>query len=118
MKKYFVLALAFAMITFVAPRAFAKGSLAIGHGEAYGWAVNMHSYDESDRDALRHCGEGCKIVYRFNGTCAAYAKDGPGGATGWAHGDTREEAERLAKKECRSVGGHECGIRVWGCDTD
>ena len=118
MKKYFVYALALSLVAFVAPRAFAKGSLAIGHGEAYGWAVNMHSFEESDHAALEHCGNDCKIVYHFNGTCAAYAKDGPGGATGWAHGPTREDAERLARAECITHGGHTCEIRVWGCDTD
>jgi hypothetical protein len=118
MKKYCLIAFAFAAIVFLAPRAFAKGSLAIGHGEAYGWAVNMHSYEASDAAALEHCGHDCKIVYHFNGTCAAYAKDGPGGATGWAHGDTREDAERLARAECITHGGHSCPIRVWGCDTD
>ena len=116
MKKYFVYALALSLIAFVAPRAFDKGSLAIGHGEAYGWAVNMHSYDESDAAALEHCSGYCKIVYRFENTCAAYAKDGPGGATGWAHAPSREEAEHLAQEECRSHGGHTCEIRVWGCD--
>ena len=82
MKKYFVLSrFAFAAIAFVAPRAFAKGSLAIGHGEAYGWAINLHSYDESDGAALEHCGRDCKVVYRFENTCAAYAKDASPGVS-------------------------------------
>ena len=118
MKKYFVYAFAFAAIVLIAPRAFAKGSLAIGHGDSYGWAVNFHSYDQSDADALRHCSGECKIVYRFENTCAAYAKDGPGGATGWAHAETLKEAERLAHEECRGHGGHECAIRVSACDTN
>ena len=118
MKKYFIYAFALAAIVLVAPRAFAKGSLAIGHGDSYGWAVNMHSYEESDASALEHCSGDCKVVYQFENTCAAYSKDGPGGATGWAHAETREEAEKLAQEECRSHGGHECPIRVWGCDTN
>jgi len=117
MKKYCLIAIAFAVIALAAPRAFAKGSLAIGHGEAYGWAVNFNSYDQSDADALHHCSGECKIVYRFENTCAAYSKDGPRGATGWAHASTLHEAEKLAHEECMSHGGTTCEIRVSACDT-
>ena len=119
MKKYFVYAFALALIAFVAPRAFAKGALAIDHdhGDHYGWAVNIDSQESADHEAISHCGGYCHVVYRFEHTCAAYSTaEGPGHHEGWAHSDNEEEAKRIAVAECRSHGGHECVVRVWGCD--
>jgi|HubBroStandDraft_4_1064222.scaffolds.fasta_scaffold767524_1 hypothetical protein len=116
MKKYLFYTSAFAAIVLLVPPAFAKGSLAIGKGDAYGLAINIGSYDESDAAALEHCTDECKVVYRFENTCAAYSKEGPEGAAGWAHAPTREEAEKLARDACMSHGGSECPIRVSGCD--
>ena len=57
----------------------AKGSLAVNKGnpKQFGWAVNMHSFGESDDSALSHCGRGCEVVYHFNGTCAGVCFAGP-----------------------------------------
>jgi hypothetical protein len=119
MKKLIVCCLAVASTLFMAPTAFAKGSLAVNKGNPrqYGWAVNMGSYGRSDDDALSHCGRGCQVVYRFENTCAAFAsQDKPNGATGWFHAPTAEEAQRGAVQECEKYSPGGCIVRVWGCD--
>ena len=119
MKKYFVYALALSTIAFVAPRAFAKGALAIdrNHGEHYGWAVNFNSQEGADREALSHCSGDCHVVVQFEHTCAAYAADqGDSHHFGWAHRDDAEEAKRAALHECSNAGGRRCEVRVFGCD--
>jgi len=118
MKKYCFYALALAVIAFVAPRAFAKGSLVVNkhNPDHYGWAVNFHSQEEADRDALSHCTGHCEVVYRFEHTCAAFASETrDDGATGWAHEESEEGAKRLAVAECQRYARH-CEVRVWGCD--
>jgi hypothetical protein len=122
MKKLLLCSLAgCGMMLLAAGTANAKGSLAVNKAnpKQYGWAVNMHSFGESDDSALSHCGRGCEVVYHFNGSCAAFAsQDRPNGATGWSHAPTREEAERGAVQECEKYSSTGCEVRVWGCDTD
>ena len=117
MKKIIACALAVAAISFTAPQAFAKGSLAVNKKNPihFGWAVDKDSYKEAD--AIEHCTGDCEVVYQFEHTCAAFASEpGADGATGWAHRETADEAKEAAVHECRKVGGEGCEVRVWGCD--
>jgi hypothetical protein len=117
MKKLIVCSLALSLAAFGAAPAFAVGSLAVGHGDHYGWAVNHATQAEADRAALDACTGECEVVYQFENTCAAFAReDGKdNGATGWAHADSEDAAQARALAECNKRGS-DCVIKVWGCD--
>jgi hypothetical protein len=117
MKKLIVCSLALSLVAFGAAPAFAVGSLAVGHGDHYGWAVNHATQAEADRAALDACTGECEVVYQFENTCAAFAReDGKdNGATGWAHADSEDAAKDRALAECNKRGS-DCVIKVWGCD--
>jgi|FEC22Drversion2_1045045.scaffolds.fasta_scaffold00023_48 hypothetical protein len=104
----------------VAP-AFAWGALAIdsNHGSRWGYSYGYTSESAAIRRAVGECGHGCRAVVTFNGACAAYAVDRTAGSTvyGWARASSRSAAEGAALGYCRSHGGRNCAIRVWGCDN-
>ena len=99
------------------------GALAIdsGQGEAWGWAAGHATVAEAEREALAECGEGCRIVVRFEEGCAAYAADQTPGSTvfGWAsEADSGVEAADAALAECARRGGADCLVRVWACGDE
>ena len=98
----------------------AAGALAIDaeQGTAWGWAAGYATVAEAERRALQECGEGCRIVMRFEDECAAYAADQKQGSTirGWSFGfASGGQAESAALEACRKRGGLECIVRVWAC---
>ena len=114
--------LVMAAIVLAAPNlSVAEGALAIdeNQGDQWGWAVNFSTQAEADQHALNECGYGCSIVVRFWNSCAAYAADQTRGSTvaGWSYGySSISEAQYTAMSQCRSRGGTNCLLRVWGCD--
>jgi hypothetical protein len=111
-----ILAAASIAAALVAPSvAFAWGAISVSdNGRNVGYA---HSYDTeraASRRASSECG-GCGWVVTFSSGCAAYAQDSSG-SWGWSRGESRADAERGAKRQCRSNGGSGCTIRVWACD--
>ncbi len=98
----------------------AAGALAIdsNQGDQYGFAYNHPSSAQADQRALSECGQGCQIVMRFSGSCAAYAADQSRGSTayGWGTASSAGAAQNRALSECRSRG-NACMVRVWGCDN-
>ena len=102
--------------------ALAAGALAIdeNQGDQWGWAVDQETQAAADRRALRECGAGCRIVYRFSNQCAAFATDQAQGSTAYGYGyaPTRRAAQTNAFRHCRERGGSgRCVVRAWGCDT-
>jgi hypothetical protein len=126
MKVLLKLVVMFALgVTFIASgstAAHADGALAINgnQGSQYGWAINYRSLGDADQEALNRCGSGCYIVFRFHGTCAAYAADQSAGSTiyGWAYDRTAVQAQMAAINYCEARGGTSCMVRVWGCDNN
>src|SRR5271170_3590154 len=112
MKKIIVSTLALSLVAFGTAPAFAVGSLAVGHGGHYGWAVNKATQAEADRVALENCTGECEVVYQFENTCAAFAQEEgkDNGATGWAHADDKDAAQERALAECNKRGSN-CVIR-------
>jgi Domain of unknown function (DUF4189) len=101
--------------------AFAWGALAINgnHGDAYGFSYSYGSRRAAENKALGECGDNCRIVQVFASGCAAYAADQSPGSSiyGWWNGaNSGGEARSGAMGECRSHGGHQCIVRVWGCN--
>lgn len=100
--------------------AFAWGALAIdsNHGSRWGYSHGYSSESGAVNRAVGECGRGCRSVVTFNNACAAYAVDRTSGSTvyGWARASSRGAAENSALGYCRSYGGRNCAIRVWGCD--
>lgn len=101
--------------------AFAWGALAIdsNHGSRWGYSHGYSSEAGAVTRAVSECGRGCRSVVTFNNTCAAYAVDRTAGSTGygWARASSGTAAQNSALAYCRSYGGRNCAIRVWGCDN-
>lgn len=101
--------------------ASAWGALAIdsNHGSRWGYSHGYGSQSAAMGRALAECGGGCTVVVTFDRTCGAYAVDRTAGSSvyGWGLGTSRGRAEQTALGYCRSHGGRNCSIRVWGCDN-
>lgn len=99
------------------------GSLAIDaiNGNQYGWAINHDTQTEANKRAISECqkngGNNCHTVLWFNGGCAVYVvdKDNPG-LYGYGYANTKQEAERIARKEANLRGATNVSVRVWGCN--
>lgn len=86
------------------------GALAIdrNNGFYYGFAANASSLTEAVKSAIAECnkkGGKCTLVLSYSGTgCVAYrtsAGKNVGLAYGWGLAKTKEEADAIAKKECK-----------------
>jgi len=96
--------------------AHAWGALSVSEdGEHYGYSYDYDSEAAAKKRARSECG-GCDWVVTFRNTCAAYAQ-AESGHWGWSKGETRQAAEKGARRQCRGAGGNSCEVLVWGCDT-
>ncbi|MFD1293523.1 DUF4189 domain-containing protein [Lutibacter holmesii] len=101
------------------------GSLAIDaiNGNQYGWAVNYNTQTQANKKAISECekngGNNCHTVLWFNGGCAVYVvdKDNPG-LYGYGYANTKQEAEKIARKEASLRGATNITVRVWGCNSE
>jgi hypothetical protein len=117
MKKQFIACtLAVSATLFASPSAFAKGAIAVNKHDPnhWGFSVNQDSEREANRVADEHCNGDCEIVFNFEHTCAAYAKDRDSSHYGYAHDDDEDRAKRKAKDEC---GRDSCEVIHSGCDN-
>ena len=97
-----------------------SGALALDErqGDQYGWAVDYETPAAARAAALGGCGADCSVVLTFE-RCGAYAadQDADSTAVGWAESyASAAVARQAALAECRSRGGTECIVRVWGCN--
>jgi uncharacterized protein DUF4189 len=99
----------------------AIGALAIDNnkGSRYGFSYDYSTESDAQARALRECGDGCKIVKTFSSGCAAYAADQASGSPvyGWGVGSNSDDAQSIALEHCQILGGTQCIIRVWGCNS-
>ena len=120
MKVQFVAFSTLFVLLLSAGRADASATLAIdtSQGRLYGWAINNDSQSSADMLALLQCRGTCSIVMRFAHTCAAYAVDQGSNslAYGWADDPNPSHAQKRAFNICRSQGGINCILVIWGCD--
>ena len=80
---------------------------------AYGYAYGKSCQAEAENTALSYCnGPDVQIVVWCQNACAALAVS-DNGIYGYAHADSRKEAERLALRYCRDAGGCNPRIRCW-----
>ena len=88
---------------------FKYGALAIDrdNGFYYGFAANASTLTDAVKSAIAECkrkGGKCTLVLSYSGAgCVAYrTSEGQnvGLAYGWGLASTREEADKIAKKEC------------------
>lgn len=97
------------------------GALAVdaNQGDQWGYSFEQPSAAAAEVVALSKCGQGCRIVRRFNNTCAAFAADQQTGSTayGHGHGPSKSSAVDNAMRFCREHGGSNanCELRVWAC---
>jgi len=116
MRRHFIactLAVSAALLT--SPTAFAKGAIAVNKSNPnhFGFSTNRDSEEAANRAANEACTGDCEIVFNFEHTCAAYAKDTDSNHYGYAHDDDEDRAKRKAKDEC----GHDgCEVKFSGCD--
>jgi hypothetical protein len=65
------------------------------------WGASIQKDDTAPADALHRCGSGCKVVMQGPGRCVAVAQSKSGGYwIGYAHGDNKDEVQRIALKGC------------------
>ena len=99
----------------------AAGALAIdgNKGDKYGFSYDHAEMRQAEQRALKECGAGCKVVFRFSSGCAAYAADQAKASSiyGWGTNANGPAAQDRALKECRAAGGASCTVRVWGCNS-
>ena len=96
------------------------GALAVdaAQGARWGWAIKYATMKEAEQRALAKCGEGCRIIMRFDQGCAAYAADQAEGSTaaGWTYGlESAGQVQTGALSNCTERGGTDCIVRVWAC---
>jgi hypothetical protein len=129
MKRFLVFSLLFA--AFASP-ARGEGALAIGipeeglrAGFAYGWALQRSTAREAEQRALEICREQaekygvpasrCKIIETFAKKCVAVALDVNDFSAGWAVGETKQDADNRALRQC-AENGRTCKIHNSDCD--
>src|ERR1043166_326298 len=84
--------------------------VAVAINDAGGWGASIQSGGSTLAvpDALKRCGNGCRIVTQGPGRCVAVATSRTGGVWfGYAHGDDRSVVQQIAIKGCtdRAPGG-------------
>jgi hypothetical protein len=103
------------------------GALAIdrSNGFYYGWSYDYSTLAEAEQKAIEECnkkGGNCTVVLLFSGVgCAAYRTiDGNvGNAYGWGIGNSKEEADKIATKEClKRSNGKPANNFVWSCNSN
>jgi hypothetical protein len=108
-------------IVSVVQEVLAAGALAINgkQGAKYGWAIDYPTNKLAEEQALKKCGDGCDIVFSFNGGAAAYAADQTAGSTifGWGRAASAEKAKQIALEETQKRGAKNPIIRVWGAES-
>ena len=106
--------------------AHAEGAIALGvpddvakQGLAFGRSWNVPNVDDAKQRAMEECKtvQGappatrklCKVVATYENQCAAIALDNKAGTPGWGYaiGDTKEEAEEGALRNCQKTAGTE-----------
>jgi len=103
------------------------GALAIDRNNGYffGFKADGATLSEAVRGAIEECtkkGGKCTVVLSYSGTgCVAYrcsAGTNVGLAFGWGVARTKEEADKIAVKECsvRSFG-TAAPVSVWSCNS-
>ncbi len=119
--------------------AHAEGAIALGvpddvakQGLAFGRSWNVPNVDDAKQRAMEECKtvQGappatrklCKVVATYENQCAAIALDNKAGTPGWGYaiGDTKEEAEEGALRNCQKTAGTErqkfCELGNTRCD--
>ena len=94
------------------------GAAAFGDDGAEGMSWNETSAEAAQRAALNICskrGTNCKLVSRFENTCAAMAKSDDERHVETATGPSKEQAATSAIAACRSRWGGKCASDVAGC---
>ena len=105
---------------------FKYGALAIdrNNGFYYGFAANAPTLTEAVRTAIAECrkkGGKCTLVLSYSGAgCVAYrtsAGENVGLAYGWGLASNKEEADKMAVKECKDrTYGMAVPNLVWSCN--
>ena len=93
----------------------ADGAVAHGEDNSVGLSYGYNNQRDADRRALNECGGGCRVVRRFENTCASIAT-GRRGGYGYAFGDRLGLARQRALDECEAQGARGCTTVVSGCD--
>ncbi|MBF0417723.1 MAG: DUF4189 domain-containing protein [Magnetococcales bacterium] len=96
----------------------AAGAIAIDErGRRESMVSNFPSQRQADREAMHACGHHCRVVGRFDNTCAAIGWPKHGGAWVWSEGyPSRNAAVNAVARRCRqSTGGHHCRVEA-ACD--
>ena len=76
-------------------------AIAIDGKGRWGASIMKDGNFTAPADAMKRCGSGCKVVMQGPGRCVAFAQSkGKEYWVGFAHGDNRDEVQRIALKGC------------------
>lgn len=110
-KKTGLFAVLFACVSF-AHAADYYGAIAFNKSNyRYGYSYDYKNQADANRRALNECGRGCQVVIELMNECGAVYKNDVRYA--WSNGNSRQEAERNAKRQC----GSDCSLVAWACTT-
>ncbi len=108
-------AIAILSLGLVSSPVWAEGAIAQGRDGRVGISYNFRHRGEAEERALEECGGYCRVIARFENTCASIAT-GRGGGFGWARRERLHWADEAALENCRAEGNRSCAIQVHGCD--
>lgn len=82
----------------------------------WGIAVGMTTREMAESSALQECGMYCKLKFTADARCVAYAFSNTGRAEGFGAGESRQEVENAAWRECNAnVPANSCTVRAARC---
>lgn len=93
----------------------AAGAIAKSDDGYTGMSYNYRSQREADERAMRECEGRCRVVLRYQNSCAAVAVGDRGGG-GWAQAPRIGQADDRAIEQCEAQGNRRCRVKQHNCD--